>query len=219
MNSDTSRIFDIIFAILAIIILTPLLLPIMILLRFSGEKEVFYLQERVGLDQKTFRLIKFATMKKNSPYIGTGTTTLKDDPRVLPLGHILRRTKINELPQILNVLIGDMSLIGPRPLTPDKFILYSEKGQSELSSIRPGLSGIGSIVFRNEDQLFTEDTDHEEFYSKVIAPYKEELETWYIKNRSLHNYFKLIIITIFAVIRPKTTLLTKWLRGVPTRSL
>lgn len=219
MNIEATRIFDIIFSTLAIIILTPLLLPIMIALRFSGEKEVFYLQERVGNNQKTFRLIKFATMKKNSPNIGAGTTTLKDDPRVLPLGRILRKTKINELPQILNVLIGDMSLIGPRPLTLDKFVLYSAEGQSEISSIRPGLSGIGSIVFRNEDELFTEHMDHEELYSKVIAPYKEELEIWYIKNRTLYNYFKIIIITIVAVIRPETSLLEKWLYGVPTRSL
>ena len=92
-----------------------MLVPVAIVLRLTGEGEVFFLQERVGKDGKPFKLYKFATMLKNSPNMGTGTVTLKHDPRVLPVGRFLRKTKINELPQLLNILIGDMSVVGPRP--------------------------------------------------------------------------------------------------------
>ena len=108
----------------------PLLAPIVIILRCSGEGEVFFLQDRIGKDGKKFKLFKFATMLKNSPNIGTHTVTMKSDPRVLPVGKVLRRTKINELPQLFNILIGNMSIIGPRPLTAQTFSSYRAKTQT-----------------------------------------------------------------------------------------
>ena len=146
------RFFDIVFCSLAIIIIAPILLPIMILLKFTGEGEIFYFQTRVGVN-KTFELIKFATMLKNSPNMGTGSITIKDDPRILPFGRFFRKTKINELPQIITVLLGDMSLVGPRPLTKENFNFYSYDVKKILKSTKPGLSGIGSIVFRNEEEI------------------------------------------------------------------
>ena len=105
------RFFDFILSLIAIIFLSPLLLFITIILRFSGEKEVFFLQNRVGKNGHLFKIIKFATMFKNSPNIGSGTITIKNDPRILPLGYFLRKSKINELPQLFNILKGEMSLI------------------------------------------------------------------------------------------------------------
>ena len=144
------RFFDIFFSGIAILLLSPLLVPIAILLRLTGEGEVFFLQDRIGKDGKIFKLFKFATMLKNSPNIGTGTVTMKEDPRVLPVGKFLRKTKINELPQLLNIFFGDMSVIGPRPLTTETFAAYSENTQSLIGLVRPGLSGLGSIIFRGE---------------------------------------------------------------------
>ena len=118
------RFFDIIFSITALIFFAPIFLIIIIILKVTGEGEIFYFQKRVGLDAKEFRLFKFATMIKNSENIGSGTITIDNDFRVLPFGKILRKSKINEMPQIINVLIGDMSLIGPRPLVRSGFDSY-----------------------------------------------------------------------------------------------
>ncbi len=109
MQDKLIRFFDILFSGIALVVLSPLLIPIMIVLKVTGEGEIFYLQKRIGKDGKPFKIIKFATMLKNSPNIGTTTVTVKDDPRVLPFGKFLRKTKINELPQLINILKGDMS--------------------------------------------------------------------------------------------------------------
>ena len=131
------RLLDIIFSGLTILVLSPFLVAILIVLRFTGEGEIFFKQERIGKGGKKFQLYKFATMLKNSPNIGSGEITMRDDPRVLPLGKLLRKTKINELPQLFNILIGDMSVIGPRPLTPQTFDAYSETTQSLITQVLP----------------------------------------------------------------------------------
>uniref|UniRef100_UPI003752F2F8 sugar transferase n=1 Tax=Undibacterium sp. TaxID=1914977 RepID=UPI003752F2F8 len=143
------RIFDVILASLALLVLAPLLVPIVLILKFSGEGEIFYKQPRVGYKAELFEILKFATMLKNSPNMGTGLVTVRGDPRILPIGAFLRRTKINELPQLINVLKGDMSLIGPRPLAPRGFNAYTEDVKKIVTKVRPGLSGIGSIALRN----------------------------------------------------------------------
>jgi lipopolysaccharide/colanic/teichoic acid biosynthesis glycosyltransferase len=209
------RFFDIIFSGLALIILLPLFIPIILILKFTGEGEIFYLQERIGKDGKPFKLIKFATMLKNSPNIGTGTITVKDDPRVLPFGKFLRKTKINELPQLINILKGDMSIIGPRPQTQRCFLAFPKSSQEIIKQIKPGLSGIGSIVFRNEEKILDKNIDKLKFYDKVIAPYKGKLEEWYYKNRNIYTYFILIFLTIWAVIKSDTKLHFKILKDLP----
>ncbi len=209
------RVFDIIFAFLALVVLSPLLLPVIVLLRMTGEGEVFYLQERMGKDGETFRLYKFATMLKNSPSLGTGTVTVKNDPRILPIGRFLRKTKINELPQLLNILSGDMSVIGPRPLTTQSFSAYSELTQKTISQVRPGLSGVGSIVFRGEEEMLAGPKSSLDFYRTAIAPYKGDLETWFVKNYSLSNYFKAILVTALVVLRPRSQVAWKVFDGLP----
>ena len=209
------RISDMVLSVLALLCLSPLFLVVAVMLRFTGEGEVFYMQRRVGKAGKVFRLIKFATMLKNSPNIGTGTLTVKNDPRVLPLGRFLRKTKINELPQIWNVLVGDMSLVGPRPMTKEMFALYPDNIKSVLARSLPGLSGIGSLVFRNEEDLVKAHHDPKAYYADYIAPYKGQLEVWYAGKRGFSLYLKVIILTILVVFLPSMKLLWKVLPDLP----
>lgn len=161
----------------------------------TGEREVLYLQKRVGRGKKTFYVIKFVTMLKNSPYLGSGAITLQNDPRVLPIGGFLRKTKLNELPQLFNILKGDMSLVGPRPLMLKQFNLYDKNVQAVISDMRPGLTGLGSIAFRDEEQFFVGGVDPDIVYRNKIAPTKALLETWFYNNRSVFIYVKLIMFT------------------------
>ena len=209
------RLFDVIFSGLALIILSPLLVPISIMLRFSGEGEVFFLQERIGRDGKVFKLIKLATMLKDSPNLGTGTVTMRGDPRVLPVGKFLRKTKINELPQLLNIFFGSMSLIGPRPLTLRNFDLYSDTTKDVIKRVRPGLSGVGSIIFRREEDIMYGATGSVEFYDSVIAPYKGTLEEWFVCNKGLYIYFMAIFTTVWVIAFPKTNIAWIVFKGLP----
>tara|TARA_Y100001980_G_C14417258_1_gene209232 strand:- start:306 stop:803 length:498 start_codon:yes stop_codon:yes gene_type:complete len=152
-------------------------------------------------------------MKKNSP--DTGTITIKNDPRVLPIGRFLRKTKINELPQIFNILLGQMSFIGPRPLTQENFLKYDTKSQEIISSQVPGLSGIGSIIFNREEELLNNESDIKLFYDEIIVPYKAKLEKWFIKNRSIKIYFFLIFFTIFTLIFRDPSILFKIMPDLP----
>lgn len=210
-----SRLFDLLLSAAALFVLSPLLLPVMIVLRLTGEGEVFFVQQRVGLNGRRFGLLKFATMLKNSPNMGTGTVTLKDDPRILPVGHFLRKTKINELPQLLNILAGDMSVIGPRPQAERCFSAFPPQVQEQIVKVRPGLSGIGSIVFRDEEQLLHGEQDQVAFYDQVIAPYKGELENWYIANQGIVVYFLLIFATVWVVLFPKSRIVWRMFRDLP----
>jgi lipopolysaccharide/colanic/teichoic acid biosynthesis glycosyltransferase len=174
----------------------------MIILRITGEREIFYFQNRIGRGNKEFKLYKFATMLKDSPNMSSGTITLKNDVRVLPVGKILRKTKINELPQLLNIVLGDMSLVGPRPQTPRCFSAFPQTDQIEILKIRPGLSGLGSIIFKEEEKMLSDKEYSEVFYDNVIMPYKGKIETWYVKNSSISLYFKIIFLTILVMILP-----------------
>ena len=209
------RFFDIVFSALALLVISPLLILIILILRFSGEGEVFFLQERIGRHGKVFNLFKFATMLKDSPNIGTGTVTMKGDPRVLPVGKFLRKSKINELPQLLNILIGNMSVIGPRPLTSQTFNSYSQKTQKVIKQVRPGLSGIGSIIFRGEEEIMHGASATVDFYDNVIAPYKGSLEEWFFLNKGLYIYFLAIFITVWAVFIPSTKIAWMMFKDLP----
>lgn len=200
------RLLDIVFSGLALLVLAPLLVPISIALRLTGEGEVFFIQQRVGRGGQPFGLYKFATMLKNSPNLGTGTVTVKNDPRVLPLGRFLRKTKINELPQLLNIFKGDMSIIGPRPQTQRCFDAFPARSQAEIIKVRPGLSGIGSIVFRDEEELMHASKEPERFYDEVIMPYKGALEEWYVAHQGLWTYLAAIFVTAWVVLVPESRL-------------
>ena len=164
------RLLDILFSGAALIALSPMFLALMVVLRLSGEGEVFFLQQRIGRGGRRIKLFKFATMLKNSEHIGTGTVTLHKDPRILPIGGLLRKTKINELPQLLNIFKGDMSVIGPRPQTQRCFDAFPEKSKAVIVRVRPGLSGVGSIVFRDEEKMMDDHGNADYFYDEIIMP-------------------------------------------------
>ena len=212
------RFLDILLSGFAIIVLSPLLIPVIIILKLTGEHYIFYKQNRVGHNGKTFGLLKFATMLKDSPNIGTGDITTKNDPRVLPFGAVLRKTKINELPQLFNILLGDMSIIGPRPLTEKNFSYYSPEAKESISKLVPGLSGIGSVVFRDEEAIMAKmDMDYTECYQTYIAPYKGDLEIWYYHNHTIWIDFLIIFLTAWVVIFPASQFPYKCLKNLPAK--
>ena len=219
MYNFTKRVLDIVVSFAALIILLPIFIPIIIILRFTAEGEVFYFQERIGINNSRFQIWKFATMLKNSMDMGSGSITLQNDFRVTKIGVFLRKTKINELPQIINILKGDISLVGPRPLVTKTFSAYNEEVQSKIYNVKPGLTGIGSIIFRDEESIISAVTDEDphDFYKRVIAPYKGELEMWYQDHRSLYLDFQLIFMTAFVIFFPKTRLYERWFKDLPKR--
>lgn len=216
----TKRLIDIMISVIALTLLLPLFIPIVILLRLTAEGEIFYFQERIGLKNTRFQIWKFATMLKNSMNMGTGSITLQNDFRVTTVGKFLRKTKINELPQIINILKGDISIVGPRPLVTKTFSAYSDEIQSKIYNVKPGLTGIGSIIFRDEESLISavKDEDPHEFYKKVIAPYKGELEMWYQDNRSFFLDLQLIFLTAWVIFFPKSKIYYNLFKDLPKRN-
>ena len=211
------RFIDLVLSVIALILVSPLFIPIVIILLLTGEHYVFYTHDRVGFKGKTFKLIKFSTMLKDSPNLGTKDITVRKDPRVFPFGRFLRKTKINELPQILNVIKGDMSIIGPRPLTPRNFNFYPEEAKKNISKLKPGISGIGSIVFRDEEAILSiYKTSLDNFYKLNISPYKGELETWYLNHRNTLLDFKLMALTALIIIHPSTDI-NIFFKGLPKK--
>lgn len=200
------RLFDIVVSGIGILILSPLLITVILILLLTGEHDVFYGQKRIGKKRKYFKIWKFVTMRRNSEVQAGGMHTMRGDPRVLPFGRFLRKTKINEIPQIFNIFLGDMTIVGPRPQVDSTFEPYTEEVKRKICLVPPGLTGIGSIVFRDEEAILSrvraEGGNVEECYAKVIAPYKGALELWYLKHYNLWTDLKLIAITAWVVIRP-----------------
>lgn len=219
MYKPLKRFFDILFSLLALIILFPILLPVIILLKLTGEHEVFYFQKRVGYRNKEFLIWKFATMLKNSPNMGSGDVTTRNDPRVTKMGQFLRMSKLNELPQLINILIGDMSFVGPRPLMKAGFDRYSDEMKEKVYRARPGLTGIGSIVFRDEELIITQSSlPPHECYRQVILPYKGAVEIWYQQHFSFYTDFMILFLTAWQIISPKSELVYKVFPSLPPRN-
>jgi lipopolysaccharide/colanic/teichoic acid biosynthesis glycosyltransferase len=210
------RFTDILIAGLALIILSPILIISILILLLTGEHEVFYFQKRIGYKNKTFYIWKFATMLKNSPQIGTGHITLRNDPRVTWFGKFLRITKINELPQIINVFKGDMTIVGPRPLMETGFNLYSEEIKNKIYNVKPGITGIGSLIFRDEEKMISASDDPIATYH-AISPFKGALEMWYQKNASLQTDFMIIFLTAWSILFPNNTLQNRVFKDLPAK--
>ncbi len=158
-------------------------------------------------------------MLQNSPNIGTGLITLRNDPRLLPMGKFLRKTKINELPQILNVIKGDMSIVGPRPLVEKAFNAYPENIRYKIYESKPGITGIGSVIFRDEEYLLSNcKIPPQEYYEKVIAPYKAALEIWYNQNKSFFVDVAIIFLTAWLIFFPKSNMPYKVFKKLPTKT-
>tara|TARA_B100000780_G_scaffold85204_1_gene58393 strand:+ start:2001 stop:2669 length:669 start_codon:yes stop_codon:yes gene_type:complete len=215
----TKRFFDILTSGIAILILSPLLIPIIIGLRLTGEGYIFYKQERVGYNNKSFLIWKFATMLKDSPNMAGGLITTKKDPRITPMGDFLRKSKINELPQLFNIFFGHISVVGPRPLVEKIFLFYPDEFRNKIYSVKPGLTGIGSIIFRDEESIISSITSEKplDYYKRVISPYKGELEMWYQSKRSFVLDSQLIFLTAWVIIFSETRIYEKWFKDLPKR--
>lgn len=210
------RGMDLVLATGSLVLISPVFLLLMLVLSLTGEHKVFYRQTRVGLGYKPFPILKFATMISNSSQLGTGDIVVQDDFRVTKVGRFLRRTKLNELPQLINVISGDMSLVGPRPLMPESFRNYSPEVQSAISRIKPGITGIGSIIFRNEEQMVSDSgMNPRDYYNQYIYPYKGALEMWYQRHASVFIDMHILLMTGWVIIFPKSKVLHKVFAGLP----
>ena len=192
------RLFDIFFSLLGVILLTPLFLIIAILILVDSRGGVFYKQLRVGYNNSDFKLFKFRTMAIGSDKKGLITVGSRDS-RVTPIGYYLRKYKIDELPQLINVLIGDMSLVGPRPEVRKYVSMYTPDQLKDLS-VKPGITDYASLEYSNENELLGNSENPEEMYIKEIMPAKLALNLKYIKEKNVLMDFSLILKTLFKII-------------------
>lgn len=214
MYHPTKRLIDIVFSTAVLIIALPVFVLIILLLLITGDGHIFYRQERIGYKTRPFYILKFATMQKDSDHTGTRDVTVKNDPRLLPLGKILRKTKLNELPQLINILKGDMTLIGPRPLMPKGFLRYTEDVRNVIYNIKPGLTGIGSIIFCHEVKLVATNTDHETLY-RNINKQKGRLEIWYQQNQGVRIDLLILFLTAVSIVYPAQKLTYRMFKTLP----
>lgn len=221
MYSFFKRLFDIFFSGLAILLLIPILIPVMIGLKITGEGYIWYKQERLGINNKPFFIWKFATMLKDSASMPGGYITLRQDPRLTPMGGFLRKSKINELPQLFNIFLGQMSFVGPRPVMQVSFDSYPDNVKKMIYNVKPGLTGVGSIIFRDEEQLITNEKnngrDVQNFYANKIYPFKGKLEIWYQKNRSFKIDLIIIFITAWVILKSDSRIYERLLKTLPKR--
>lgn len=192
------RFFDILFSLLSLIVLSPLLLIVYILIRLESPGGGFYCQTRVGKDGKDFRLYKFRSMRTGSDKKGL-ITVGGHDARITRMGYFVRRYKIDELPQLLNVLKGDMSLVGPRPEVRKYVDLYNEE-QRRILAVRPGVTDYASIEYVDENVLLGDADDPDRMYVEQIMPDKIRLNMRYLEHHTLGEYFKIIWLTAKSII-------------------
>lgn len=219
MYRGIKRLFDILFSLIALLILSPIFIPVILLLSITGEREIFFIQKRVGYKNKIFGIYKFATMLKDSPNMGLGDMTVRNDPRITPIGKFLRQSKLNELPQLINILLGEMSFVGPRPLMQTGFSRYSPELQKTVYNVKPGLTGIGSIVFRDEELVITKSPlSPEECYKQTISPHKGALEMWYQQNQSFITDLLILFLTGWYIFFPSSNLVYSIFPKLPKRN-
>jgi len=188
------RLFDLIFSVIGLILLSPLFLLVMLWIVIDSRGPVFYRQVRVGRNGIDFRLFKFRSMRVNADKAGLLTVGGRDN-RITNAGYYLRKFKIDELPQLLNVLKGEMSLVGPRPEVRKYVDLYTPDQQKVLQ-VRPGITDMASIAYKNENELLAKSADPEKTYIEEVMPKKLKLNMVYINDPSLINYLKIIVKTI-----------------------
>ncbi len=188
------RIFDFITSLIGIILLIPIIIPIIIWIKFSSKGPLFFVQKRVGKNFKEFNLYKFRSMVIDAPNLGPSVTS-GDDPRITKVGKVIRRTKIDELPQLINVIKGDMSLVGPRPEV-IKFVNEKKEDYKVVLSILPGITDNAAIEYRDEETIMKQYEDKEKAYINLVLPEKIKLYKYYIHNISFFNDIKLILKTL-----------------------
>ena len=195
----TKRAFDIVACVTAVLVLCPLWLCIGLMVACGSKGGAFYRQTRVGRNGKEFKLLKFRTMRKDADKIG-GLITVGEDNRVTRVGRFLRKYKLDEFPQFLNIIKGDMSIVGPRPEVPKYVAIYDER-QRQVLSVRPGLTDYASIEYISENELLAQSPDPDRTYIEEIMPAKLELNLKYIDNQSVMEDLRLIFKTLFSIIK------------------
>jgi lipopolysaccharide/colanic/teichoic acid biosynthesis glycosyltransferase len=193
-NVRAKRYYDLLFALLGLLVLSPLLALIAAAIKISDGGPVFFRQERVGLYGRRFRIWKFRTMIPDADKLGLSVTR-DGDARITRIGRLLRKSKLDELPQLWNVVAGDMSLVGPRPEVPRYVARYTPE-QREILRLKPGITDLASLEFRNEEDILKSATDVEEFYLHRCVPRKIELNRLYAAQSSLWNDTRLILQTL-----------------------
>lgn len=196
-STFVKRIFDLCVAAAALVILSPLLIAIALIIRKDGGPAL-YRGRRAGLNGVPFEMRKFRSMVMNADKLGPPSTA-DDDARITRIGHVLRRYKLDELPQLINVLLGEMSLVGPRPEILDEVALYTEE-ERQLLSVRPGITDYSSIMYRNEGEILRGSTDPHEAYLRLIRPGKVALGLRYVRTRSFGNDLRIIGLTLLAIV-------------------
>ena len=187
------RFFDIVLSLIGLVVLFPLFLLIAILIKLDSRGPVFYRGIRIGRFGKPFRIYKFRTMVMNAERLGASSTS-KDDPRITKVGKLIRRYKLDETPQLINVLKGEMSLVGPRPQVSWAVELYNEK-EKTLLALRPGITDLASLKFPNEEEILQGSKDPDKAYLEKIHPEKMRLSLEYVKTHSLWLDLKIILLT------------------------
>jgi len=193
------RLFDILFALVALVLLSPLLLFFALAVALTSPGGAFFRQVRVGRNGRTFRLLKFRSMRPDSEAKGQLTIGGRD-PRITPVGYFLRKTKLDELPQLVNVLVGDMSIVGPRPEVPRYVALYTAE-QRQVLSVRPGITGMASLDYVDENELLARSSDPERTYIEQVMPAKIALDLRYVRERSLLLDLRIIAATVRLIFR------------------
>ena len=193
------RLFDIFFSALGLIILFPFFIVFYLLIRIESKGGAFYIQERIGKNGKPFGLYKFRSMRVGSDAEGLLTVGERDN-RITRIGYVLRKTKIDELPQLLNVLKGDMSLVGPRPEVRKYTDMYTEE-QRKVLCVRPGITDYASIEYVNENELLSKANDPERMYIEKVMPDKIKLNMKYLEHYTVGEYFKIIFLTFKSLVK------------------
>ena len=193
------RLFDIVFSLIGLLLIFPILIIISVLIKLDSKGSVFYRQVRVGKNNKDFKIFKFRTMHKNADSLGLLTVGGRD-PRVTSLGYYLRKFKLDELPQLINVLLGDMSFVGPRPEVRKYVDLYTNE-QKKVLTVRPGITDLASIEFRNENEILSGQEDPDKYYIDVIIPKKLKINLRYIEERSILKDIRVIFKTFTVIIK------------------
>lgn len=199
LNSERfKRVFDVVGALLALVVCSPIVLLCVAAIRLSGESSVIFCQERIGRNGKPFKILKLSTMKPDSHLNGPLVSTDKD-PRVTPVGRIIRPCRLNELPQFVNVLRGEMSLVGPRPEVTKYVARWAPEFRDKILSVRPGITGLATVRFADEGSLLNGDGkgDHdvERIYLRDILPAKLRIEHWYVTHRTFWLDFRILLLT------------------------
>lgn len=193
------RLFDVFFSLFGLLLIAPILIIVAILIKTNSKGSVFYRQVRVGKNNKDFKIFKFRTMHVNADKLGLLTVGGRD-PRITSIGYYLRKYKLDELPQLINVFIGEMSFVGPRPEVRKYVNLYSSE-QLKVLNVKPGITDLASIEFRNENEILSEQKNPDQYYIDIIMPKKLEINLKYIQKRNLINDIGVIFKTFLIILK------------------